>query len=148
MRKWLAMLLVVSGCSGLKTYPTTAGGNLAVHTQMDANVRAALHIHRIDARCRTEYVGTVRLDRPSMVLSVPAGQPSYLVVEFDTSSFLGGNRSTAAGTLLNARPGNGYELAVKYRDSIYDVALSETDARTRQRHAMARRDLNECQARD
>jgi hypothetical protein len=145
----LCLLLVVlsAGCSGLKTYPSGPGGNLAVRTQMEGNVRAALHVHRVDAQCRTEYQGTVQLDRPSVVLNLPAGQPSYLVVEFDTSSFLGGNRSTAAGMLLNARPGNGYELAVRYRDSIYDVALSETDPRARQQHALPRRDLSACQAR-
>jgi hypothetical protein len=142
------MLVVLSaGCSGLKTYPTAAGGNLAVRTQMDGNVRAALHIHRVDARCRTEYQGTVQLDRPSVVLDLPAGRPSYLVVTFDTSSFLGGSRNTSVGTLLTPRAGSRYELAIRYRESIYDVALSESGSRGGERRALARRELEACPTR-
>lgn len=147
MRLWVVVLVALSAaCSGLKTYPTGAGGNLAVRTQMEGNVRAAMHIHRVDAQCRTEYQGTVQLDRPSVVLSVPAGQASYLVVTFDTSSFLAGSRSTSVGTLLNPRPGDGYELAVRYRESIYDVALSQSDPRGR-RQPLPHRELDACRTR-
>lgn len=138
---------LAAGCSGLKTYPTDAGGNLAVRPQMEGNVRAALHVHRVDAHCRTEYQGTVQLDRPAVSLALPVGQPTYLVVTFDTSSFLGGTRSTSAGMLLTARAGATYELAARYRESIYDVALFESDPRTRQRRALPRRDLEACRTR-
>jgi hypothetical protein len=148
MRVWAALLVVLgAGCSGLKTYPTDPGGNLAVRAQMDSGVRAALHIHRVDAQCRTEYQGTVQLDPPSVALGLPAGQTTYLVVTFDTSSFLGGSRSTSVGTLVTPRAGQRYDLAVRYRDSIYDLALSESDPRSRQQRALPRLDLNACQSR-
>jgi hypothetical protein len=140
-----ALLLVfpaLAACSGLTTYPTDAGGNLAVRTHMDSSVRAALHIHRVDAKCQTRYAGTVALDAPSVSLSLPAGQPSYVVVAFDTSSFLGGRRSTSAGTFFTPRPGSRYELNARYRDDIYDVALVETDARGRR--TLPRRDTEAC----
>jgi hypothetical protein len=140
----VVLAALVAGCSGLKTYPTDPGGNLAVRTQMDGNVRGALHIHRLDGRCQTQYQGTVQLDRPAVSLALPAGQPSYLVVTFDTSSFLGGSRSTSVGALLTPRPGSTYELAARYRESIYDLALSESDSRTRQRRALPRRELEAC----
>ena len=146
-RTLVLLSALLAGCSGLKTYPTAAGGNLAVHTQMDGNVRAALHIHTVDAQCRTEYRGTVQLDRPAVVLDVPAGRPSYLVVTFDTSSFLGGSRSTSVGTLLEPRGGGRYELSVRYRDSIYDVALSQSDPRGGQQRALPRRELEACRTR-
>ncbi|HEX7052554.1 MAG TPA: hypothetical protein VF211_01310, partial [Burkholderiales bacterium] len=94
-------------------------------------VSGALHVHRVDAQCRTEYLGTVKLDRPALALALPPGQARYLVVAFDTSSLLGGSRSTSAGTFVVPRPGRRYELAVRYRDSVYDVSLSESDGRTR-----------------
>ena len=145
MRKLLFLLLVVAaGCSGLRTYPTDAGGNLAVRSQLDGGVKGALHIHRVNAKCETRYVGTVPLDRPSLALALPAGQRMYLVVAFDTSSFLGGSRSTSAGMLLTPRPGDRYDLAVRYHDSIYDVALSESDARGRR--TLKRQDLGVCRA--
>lgn len=143
MRKLLALLIAVAaGCSGLKTYPTDAGGNLAVRSRLDGGVKGALHIHRVDGKCETRYVGTVQIDRPSLALALPAGQRTYLVVTFDTSSFLGGSRSTSAGLLLTPRPGSRYDLAVRYHGSIYDVALSESDARGRR--TLKRQDLGAC----
>jgi len=134
----LLMLALAAGCSGLKTYPSGAGGNLAVRAQMDGDVRAALHLHRVDAQCRTEYLGTVKLDRPSLSLALPAGQATWLVVAFDTSSLFAGSRGTSAGMLLTPRAASRYGLAVRYHDSIYDLALSE-DGR-----ALPRRDLSAC----
>lgn len=142
MRAAALLLFVVAGCSGLKTYPTDPGGNLAVRSQMDSGVRASLHVHRVDAQCGTDYAGTVQLDRPSVALGLEPGRRSYLVVTFDTSSFLGGSRSTSAGALLEPRPGSRYELAVRYHDSIYDLALYETDGRGRR--ALSRRELSAC----
>jgi hypothetical protein len=144
----LAVLLLTAaaGCSGLKTYPTEAGGNLAVRTQVESGVKAALHIHRLDEQCRTQYQGSVQLDSSSLALAIPAGQASYLVVAFDTSSFLGPRRSTSAAMLFTPRPGNRYELSVRYRDSVYDVALTESDARGRERRSLPRHDLDACRA--
>ena len=141
-RLFVLLLAAAAGCSGLKTYPTEPGGNLAVRSQMDAGVKGALHVHRVKANCETEYVGTVPLDRPTLALALPTGQRTYLVVTFDTSSFLGGSRSTSAGALLTPRAGSRYDLAVRYHDSIYDVALSESDARGRR--TLTRQDLAGC----
>jgi hypothetical protein len=145
MRRLCALLLAAAaGCSGLKTYPTAAGGNLAVRTRVESGVGAALHIHEVDSQCRTQYRGTVRLDSPSLALAVPVGQPAYLVVAFDTSSFLGPRRSTSAATLFTPRPGNRYELTVRYRDNVYDVTLVEAG---RERRVLPRRVLDACPAR-
>ena len=148
MRAWsLVLLAAAAGCSGLKTYPTDAGGNLAVRTQVESGVRAALHVHQVDRQCRTEYQGTVQLDSPTLALALPAGQPRYLVVAFDTSSFLGPRRSTSSATFFTPRAGSRYELSVRYRDSVYDVALVEIDARGRERRTLPRHDLDACPAR-
>ena len=143
MRRLLVVVaLVAAGCSGLETYPTDPGGNLAVRSQLDRGVKGALHVHLVDGDCQTRYVGTVQLDRPSVALVLPAAQRTYLVVTFDTSSLLGGSRSTSAGMLLTPRAGARYELAARYHESIYDVALSESDARGRR--AIPRQDLSGC----
>ena len=74
MRRLCALLLAAAaGCSGLKTYPTDAGGNLAVRTQVESGVGAALHIHEVDSQCRTQYRGTVRLDSAALALAVRRG---------------------------------------------------------------------------
>lgn len=111
---------------------------------MDSDVRAELHIHRVDARCATAYLGSVPLDRPSLAVGLPSGQAAYLVVTFDTSSFLGGSRRTSTATVLTPRSAHQYALAVRYHDSIYDVALAESDAHGGRAHRLPLRDLEEC----
>jgi len=66
------------------------------------------------------------------------------VVTFDTSSFLGGSRATSVGTVLEPRAGFEYELAVRYKQAIYDVALREVDPRKRVSRELARRPLGGC----
>jgi hypothetical protein len=118
--------LLTAGCSGLKTYSNDAPKNVRVATQTDG-ARAALHVHEITGQCETRYEGTVSLDQPSIEVGVPDGRRTFVVVSFDTSSFLGGQRGTSVGTVLTPRPGYRYELAVRYKQDMYDVALREID---------------------
>lgn len=126
--KPLAILaaLALAGCSGLKTYPNEAPKNLRVATQTNG-ARAALHVHEVTGECETRYEGTVTLDQPAVEVGVPAGRPSYVVISFDTSSFMRGQRGTSVGTVLTPRAGYRYELGVRYKDDMYDVALREID---------------------
>ena len=139
----LPVIALAAACSGLKTYPNDAPKNLHVATQTERGVRAALHVHQVAGECATRYEGTVALDRPALDVGVPPGQASYLVVSFDTSSFMAGSRSTSIGTLLTPRAGYEYELAVRYKQDIYDVALREID-RKGVRREIARRPLAGC----
>ena len=138
-----AAVALAAACSGLKTYSNDAPKNVHVATQTDRGVRAALHVHELNGDCATRYEGTVALDRPALDVGVPAGRPSYLVVSFDSSSFMGGSRATSVGTLLTPRAGFEYELAVRYKQDIYDVALREID-RKGVRRELARRPLARC----
>ena len=138
-----ALALLAAGCSGLKTYPNDGPKNLHVATQTDRGVRAALHLHAVNGECTTHYDGTLALDHTALDVGVPAGRPTYLVVSFDTSSFMAGSRSTSVGTLLTARPGYEYQLAVRYKQDIYDIALREIDRKGVSRD-LARRPLAGC----
>jgi hypothetical protein len=138
-----AAVLLVTGCSGLKTYPNDAPKNVHVVTQTDRGVRAALHVHAVNGECSTHYDGTLALDRGIVDVGVPPGRPSYLVVSFDTSSFMAGSRSTSVGTVLTPRAGYEYELAVRYQQDIYDVAVREFDRKGVSRD-LARRPLGGC----
>jgi hypothetical protein len=136
--------LVAAGCSGLKTYPNDAPKNLRVATQTDSSARAALHVHEVTGACATRYAGSLQLDAPALEVGIPAGRPAYLVVTFDTSSFLGGSRATSVATVLEPRAGFEYELAVRYKQAIYDVALREVDPRKRVSRELSRRPLAGC----
>jgi len=140
----LVVALGVSACGGTKPYRNDGAENLAVRTELDSGVRATLHVHRVDANCQAEYQGSLALDRPSLSIGVPAGRISYLDVTFDSSSFLAGSRRMNAGTLIRPRAGYRYEVAVAYRNSLYQLAVREIDPRSNASRELPRRDLAAC----
>ena len=147
---WLLGVGLLAGCSGIKTYPDTSPKNLIVRTDassgsMLSKTRVSVHIHEIDANCRTEYQGTVQLSEPTVEIGVPAGRPSYLVFNFHNSSFLGGTTgSINYETLLRPRAGYTYDATARYRDGIYYVSIRESGARGGQGREVARRGLKDC----
>lgn len=131
-------LAQLAGCAGprLKPYPDNladdpAAKNLSIRTSTSSgsafsSVRAALDVHSVDAQCRTRYLGTVALDKPSVAVGIPPGRWSYLVFDFATSGFLGGTRGRISReTLLKPRADNRYEIDVTYRDDLYNVVIRE-----------------------
>jgi hypothetical protein len=143
-------VILLAGCSGLKTYPDVSPRNLVVRTEassgsMLAKTRVSVHIHEVDASCRTEYVGTVQLNEPTVEIGVPAGRPSLLVFNFYNSSFLGGTTGNINyETLLRPRAGYTYDATARYREGIYYVSIRESGARGGPGREVARRGLNNC----
>jgi len=127
MRAALATLAaLLAGCGSLKPYPDDAAApkNLTVRTAT-SGVHAELDIHSVDAQCRAPYLGTVKLDRPSVSVGIPADGWTYLKFEFASSSLLRGSHRMTKETLLRTRPGHSYEADVSYKDDIYNVVLRE-----------------------
>jgi len=146
-------LALAAGCAGPKPYPDDLPAkNLIVRTSTSSgsafsSVRAELDIHSVDAQCRTQYVGTVKLDKPSIAVGIPAERWSYLAFEFASSGFLGGTRGRITQrALLRAREGHAYEADVTYRDDIYGVVLREKPPRGALRE-LPLLDLASCQVR-
>ena len=124
---WIAALaLLVGACaSGRKTYPNDLPDkSLSVRPSL-TGVRGALHIHGVDARCKTEYLGTLALDRVSLPVGLTPERTAYLVFEFSGSSMLRGSFSMTAATLLKPRRGHRYEIDASYRNDIYHVVVRE-----------------------
>ena len=146
---FLAFAFLV-GCSGIKAYRDSPVKNLVVRSDVDSgsmfsSMSAGLDVYRVQAGCRTEYEGTVRLDRPSVAVGLPSDRLSYLVFTFEGSSFLGGSSSSAStGTLLKPRAGVRYEAAVSYREDIYDVVIRELDLRKGTSREIPHRELQAC----
>ena len=143
-------LAFLAGCSGIKAYRDAPVKNLVVRSDVDSgsmfsSMRAGLDVYRVETGCRTQYEGTVRLDRPSVEVGLPSDRLSYLVFTFEGSSFLGGSSSaTSAGMLLKPRAGYRYEAAVSYREDIYDVVIRELDPRRGASREIPHRDLEAC----
>src|SRR5258708_7177672 len=132
-RTWLvlAALAGATGCSGLKTYPNEASKNVHVSTQVDPKVRAALHVHEVTGACTSRYQGTLALDRPALEVGIAAEQPTYLVVSFDTSSFMAGSPSSPVGPPLHPPAGGEYTRAGRYKTGIHNMALRAVGPRKR-----------------
>jgi len=145
----IAAAVLLGGCSGIKTYPNDLPKNLQVRTEASSgsafsSMRVALHIHAVDARCQTEYQGSVQLDAPSIDVGLPSGRMSYLIFTFAGSSLLGGSSSTRHDTLLQPRAGYSYDARVRYKDGIYHVELRESGVRGRAGREIERRPFADC----
>jgi hypothetical protein len=154
MRAAPALLAValLAACSSLKPYPGGSPENVVVTSAIESgsffsSMRGSVHIHELDTGCRTSYLGTVKLDQPKVALGLPADRASYLVFVFEGSSFLGGSSSSSSSAaVLKPRPGYRYDVAVSYRDSIYNVVLRESDPRRGSSRELARQDPRGCKA--
>ncbi|HEY7657146.1 MAG TPA: hypothetical protein VH881_09815 [Burkholderiales bacterium] len=145
-------VVLLAGCSGIKTYPDASPRNLVVRTEassgsMLAKSRVSVHIHEVDASCRTEYLGTVQLNEPTVEIGIPAGRPSLLVFSFYNSSFLGSSTgSISYETLLRPRAGYTYDATARYREGIYYVSIRESGVRGSPGRELARRPLANCRS--
>jgi len=143
-------VFLLAGCSGIKTYPDASPKNLFVRTEASSGsilggTRVSVHIHEVDANCRTQYLGTVQLDEPTVEIGIPQARPSYLVFNFYSSSFLGSSTgSINYETLLLPRAGYTYDVTARYADGIYYVAIRESGARGSAGREVARRGLTDC----
>lgn len=146
----LFLLGVLAGCSGIRPYPEVRPLNLSIRTETDSgsffsNVRASVDIYRVDSLCRTEYQGTVKLDRPSVKAGIPAQSLSYMVFVFSSSSFLAGSKGTMShGALLKARPNHTYDIKVSYKKDIYNVSIREDGGEKPPGREIEIRDMDSC----
>ena len=143
-------VVVLVGCSGLKTYPNDLEKNLDIRTETDSGsifskVRAEVDIFRVKADCKTEYQGTVKLSEPYIEVGVPPDELSYMAFRFSNSSFLASSRSTMSHeTLLNARAGHSYAVQISYIDDIYNVTITEKHPRNPRGREIGLRDIGAC----
>jgi hypothetical protein len=146
----LLVVALTAGCSGLRPYPNTLEKNVQIRTEtasgsIFSSTRAQLGIYRVDAQCRIEYEGTLDLDKPVVLVGLPADRPSYLVFCFSSSSFLANTRSSIRQeTLLRTRPDHSYRIDVTYRNSIYNVVVREHLPRKGGSREVALRRLGDC----
>src|SRR5687767_8492475 len=102
----VALVTLAPGCAGLKPYPNDLPTkNVTIRTAASAgsvfsSVKVELDVHDIDASCTTRYLGTLQLDRPTTVVSLPAGRGSLLTFHFLSANFLGSSRGSISRQAL------------------------------------------------
>ena len=126
----ILLIVLATGCSGLKPYRTHDQGNLVILTSTDSGsvftgIKASVDIHHIDSGCNTEYQGTIKLDQSRLATGIHTNTPVQLIFVFESNTWLAGASSSINyNTLLYARPGYRYEAKVSYQDDFYDVSLT------------------------
>jgi hypothetical protein len=151
-RRLVTAVLVAQavGCSSLKPYPNDGPvKNVAIRTAASAgsvfsSVQVELDLHGVDASCGTHYLGTLRLDQPTVAVSLPAGRRGLLTFQFLSSNFLGSSRGSISRQVwITPRPDQRYEIDVTYRDDLYDVVVRER-VRNDALREVALRELSAC----
>jgi len=146
----LLLMMFLSACSGLKTYPNSLGKNLTIHTRADSgsmfsSLAVSLDIYKVDAQCELHYEGTVKLDRDTLEVGLPVNQPSLFVFVFNGSTFLASRSSRMEyQTLFMPRGRTKYRVDVHYIDDIYDVIIRAQRSGRKKGKVVPHRDLASC----
>lgn len=142
---------LMAGCSGIRPYPNDLAKNMRIQTETKSgsvfsSLRASVDIYKVDKNCQVDYQGTVRLDKPSVMVGMPQNKLGYVVVRFNSSCFLcGSSSSMRQEILLKPRRGYNYDVKVKYIDDIYDVRIMEKHPqKSKKGRELEHRDLNDC----
>lgn len=156
IRRYIIALILapglLSGCSGIKTYPNTLTKNLQIKIETDSGsmfskVRTAVDIYRVDAECKTEYEGTVQLKSSSVEVGIPSDRLSYLVFVFANSGFFSSSSSMMSyDAMLKPRAGYNYDVKVTYMDDIYNVMMHEKRPGKKKGREIELKGLNDCKA--
>lgn len=137
--------MILSACSGIKTYPEMPNKNVHIQTKLTGRVSADMSIHSVDVKCETKYLGTVDLDEATKIIGITPNQLTYLYVVFERSGFLGASAgSTSYSTLFRPRSGNEYRIDLRYKDDIYNVDLFETLPGKKTGKELEQRSFDEC----
>jgi len=121
-----SFLLLLTGCSNLKTYPNDLTKNVFVKAKIESGVKARVDIFEVNKKCEGEYVGTVKLDETNKNIGLKKSKLSYLDFRFISSGFFSSSTSSSGlSTLIKPRKGYHYDVSVSYEDNIYDVEIRE-----------------------
>lgn len=132
--RWIVLGLVpifLAACSGVKTYSQRLPKNMHVTTRVVSvsamkGTVAEFDIHRVNARCETNYLGRVYLDRPTIDVGIPVDELIYLDFIFASKAFMSTTVSAVRyQTIFTPRRGYQYDARVDYDRGIYNVVIRE-----------------------
>jgi hypothetical protein len=141
---FLIMIGLVTGCSGLRTYPNTMKKNLFVDLKTDHGVRVRLDVYKVDSKCEANYEGTVSLDKGRTAVGIPTDSRVFLEFDFARHSFWKGKSQMGHGTLIRFRPGKVYRAEVVYEDDMYGVEVIEAGSPNTKGKEVAHMELSDC----
>jgi len=138
------LLSVLSGCSGLTTYKNTSPVNLTINKQTDSDITTQAHVYNVNNKCHLNYIGTIDVESKTVNTGLSINTLSFIEVQFSSSSFLYGDRSTSYGTLVKPKAGYHYDLNTRYIDSIYNVSLFERKSKSSRKKELDPQGIEQC----
>ena len=148
----VVLALALGGCAGgARTYSDALPKNMNVTTTVDGGSKkaaVAFDIHRVNARCLTEYEGRIDLENGTIQVGLPADEPLYLDFIFVTGGgFTSPVGAVRHGVLFTARSGYDYRAQVTYKNAIYDVEIREARKGSSGGRVVERLPLSACKPR-
>jgi hypothetical protein len=125
-RAIVAIALILTGCSGLKTYTNDAAKNAVIRVRTDPGTlltqRAIdLDLYAVDSACRATYLGSLELRDPQIEVGLPLDGRILLAYVFSRSAVIGTSGTTVIEMLLQPQRGHRYEFEVSYMKAGYSA---------------------------
>jgi hypothetical protein len=155
--RWIVLGLVpifLASCSSVKTYSEKYPKNMHVTTRVDSgsavkSTVAEFDIHRVNARCETDYLGRVYLDGPTTDVGIPVGELIYLDFIFASKAFMSTTTNAIRyQTTFTPRHGYEYHAKVDYDRGIYNVVIREKLSRGSAGRVIEQTPLSSCKLRE
>lgn len=149
----VSMVVVASliGCTTntYKDYQNTSPKNVVVRLSQDSDlgVTARLSIHRVNKKCRREYLGTVQVTKKPIRVGIPNGRLTLLAFYFvnkDPRWYMNETGTINVNALVKPRRGYRYDAKLIYENTSFEVKLYEINKRSRKRRALNIVGLNAC----
>jgi len=124
----------INGCvSNNIKYPNNHKTNLTIKTSIKGesffkDINAYLHISRLDAQCKSTYLGTVKLDKPVKKVGLPVNKKLFLEFVFGITGGGSGSRLDM-DTIITPRNRQSFTADMFYEDDIYDITLWRNKSR-------------------
>ncbi len=146
-----ALLLAVVGCAtGDKPYGYDGERNLSIASETEPStlgeVRATfLYVYAVTPNCELDYLGHLRLDKPTLRTGLPVGRPLLLTAEFVNRPRF--NESTLRNShsyFFTARSGHEYTAHVRHDSKSYKFVLWDHPRGGGAKRLLEHKDLDAC----
>lgn len=143
------LFFLLTACSNIKPYNKSLPHNITIKTintssSIIKTVHTAIDIYFIDSSCKLKYEGSIEVDAHPKKIGLVKNKYSYLVFRFKTGGLLSNSKSSIhTSGYLSPHPGFQYSIAMSYRDSIYNVIVTES-RKGRKTHEIELKEQNPC----
>lgn len=147
-----ALLLAVVGCAttGDRPYVYDGAQNMSIASETEPStageVRATfLYVYAVTPNCELDYLGHLRLDKPTLRTGLPIGRPLLLTAEFvNRPRFSESTLRNSKSYFFTARSGYEYAAHVRHDSKSYKFLLWDHRRGGGAKRLLEHKDLDAC----